>query len=327
MPVADRIQRRRLALTLLAAMLAVLVLAASGAGLARAQQTQLTLDDFDDAGLDVEIAVLVQADDTITGSLLWARGRFGDAGTLLDGGSSGVIPMLSDPAHSDDPSENGGNLIRIRRNDGGAVVINDDGTLGLRPYFGTGGAGSDLRIYFQTQDDGAAHTAVSDSGVRGDGGGGYQVFNLNSETEAVVNAISGGERYIFALARPGAPAFTAGTADREVAENQPSGTNVGAAVTATDPQGETVSYSITGSNPAGFTVTSAGQIQTGQELDHEAAPSYTVTLRAEDPGGLYSTIEVTVSVTNVNEVPAFDSDTATRSVDENSPGGTNVGDR
>ena len=188
---------RNLAITLF------LLLAISAAGWflpasdARAQ-TLLTLADFDAAGLDVEILVLIQANDTITNNMLWARGRFGSEGGLLDGGASGAIPMLSAPAHPDDPDPSDGNLIAIRR--GASIRINDDGGLHLGTYVSATGAGNDLRVYFQTADDGVASTALN--GNLGNVGGNFANITLNTETEAVANAISGGERYIFALARP-----------------------------------------------------------------------------------------------------------------------------
>ena len=120
------------------------------------------------------------------------------------------------------------------------------------------------------------------------------------------------------------PAFSGSTASRSVDENEDIGTDVGSPITATDPESNNISYSITGTNTAGFTVTSGGQIQTGEELDHEATDSYTITLRAAATGGS-DTISVTIAVNDVNEVPAFSSATASRSVAENSGANTNVG--
>ena len=121
------------------------------------------------------------------------------------------------------------------------------------------------------------------------------------------------------------PEFSGSSATLDIPENLPAGTKVGAAVTATDPEGDTVTYSITGANPGGFTVDSgSGQIRNGQSLDHESASSYTITLQASAAGGS-DTIPVTINVTNVNEAPVFPAETATRSVAENSPGGTRVG--
>ena len=140
------------------------------AGPARGQE-ELTLADFDGTGLDVEILVLVQAsEDFDTSNVLWGRGRFHGVngyGTLLDGGTSDVIPMLSPPAHPNDPDPADGNLIRIRRDnsDGSSVTLNDDGGLHLSSYFDTG-AGNDLRVYFQTT-AGVAYTAIADTGALG----------------------------------------------------------------------------------------------------------------------------------------------------------------
>ena len=122
-----------------------------------------------------------------------------------------------------------------------------------------------------------------------------------------------------------APYFPSDTAARSVPENSASGTNVGTPVTATDDDGDTLSYSITGDNPEGFTVTAAGQIQTGRELDHESTASHTITLQAEDPGGLADTVQVTISVTDVNDPPRFPSPSAAFTVHDETAAGANVG--
>ena len=100
------------------------------------------------------------------------------------------------------------------------------------------------------------------------------------------------------------PAFSSTTATRSVNEGLAIGSNVGAAVAATDPESNTITYSITGTNTGGFTVTSSGQIQTGQVLDREDVDSYTINLRAQATGGS-DTISVTITVANVNEAPSF----------------------
>ena len=154
--------------------------------------------------------------------------------------------------------------------------------------------------------------------------------NGNSYTFRVraCNPVGCGSSSAAASATPNAqnrpPAFSADTASRSVDENESVGINVGAAVTATDPESDAIGYSITGANPGGFTVTSSGQIQTGQVLNHEAAASYTITLRAVANGGA-DTIAVTVTVNDINEAPAFASGATTRSVPENAGANTNVG--
>ncbi len=110
------------------------------------------------------------------------------------------------------------------------------------------------------------------------------------------------------------PEFPADTATRSVAENSAAGTNVGAAVTATDPDGDTVEYSLAGTDAGKFDIDSAtGQITvgTGTSLDHEANVSYSVTVNATDnkndsgasDPAVDDTIAVTISVTDVNEPP------------------------
>ena len=88
-------------------------------------QTALTLADFDDTGLDVEIAVLIETGASIFDGTLYARAQFGADGDLLDGGTGGVIPFLSAPAHPDDPAVNDGNLIRIRRLGASGLLLNE----------------------------------------------------------------------------------------------------------------------------------------------------------------------------------------------------------
>ena len=90
-----------------------------------------------------------------------------------------------------------------------------------------------------------------------------------------------------------------------IAENTPAGQDIGTPVTATDPdQSDTVAYSLDPTSALVFQIGSAtGQIQTKGSLNHETGPSYTVTVTALDPGGLTDTIDVTITVTDVDEPP------------------------
>ena len=105
-----------------------------------------------------------------------------------------------------------------------------------------------------------------------------------------------------------APQFPATNMTRSVPENSPAGTAVGAVVTATDANADdTLTYSLEGTDAPSFTIdSSAGQIETrsGVSYNHEAKPSYSVTVRAADGDGLSDTIDVTINVTDVNEQPA-----------------------
>ena len=92
---------------------------------------------------------------------------------------------------------------------------------------------------------------------------------------------------------------------REVAENTPAGTNIGAPVVANDP-GDVLTYSLSGTGEASFDIVrSSGQLQTKAALDFETTNSYTVTVTATDPFGAEAEVTVTITVTNVNEAPTF----------------------
>ena len=87
-----------------------------------------------------------------------------------------------------------------------------------------------------------------------------------------------------------------------VAENTPSGTEIGAPVTTTDPDGDTLTYSLVGGYASAFSVVaSTGQLKTRTALDYEAKNSYALSVRARDPSGSYVNIAVEITVTDVDE--------------------------
>ena len=102
-----------------------------------------------------------------------------------------------------------------------------------------------------------------------------------------------------------APVFSEGaSASRSVAENSAPGTAVGSQVTATDGDGDTITYSLAGTDASLFSIDSSnGQISVAQgtALDFETKASYSIRVDARDPSGARDSIDVTVSVTNVNE--------------------------
>ena len=103
-----------------------------------------------------------------------------------------------------------------------------------------------------------------------------------------------------------APDFGADSATREVAENSDAGTNVGAAVTATDGNDDPLTYTLEGTDAASFAIVSAsGQIQTksGVTYDYETTPSYAVVVKADDSNGGTDTIAVAINLLDVDEAP------------------------
>ena len=94
--------------------------------------------------------------------------------------------------------------------------------------------------------------------------------------------------------------------EREVAENTPAGTNLGAPIAANDP-GDVLTYSIeTTGDAASFSINRVtGQLQTKEALDYEESQNrvFAVTVTATDPFGSPITSVVTITVTDVNEDP------------------------
>ena len=106
------------------------------------------------------------------------------------------------------------------------------------------------------------------------------------------------------------PQFPADTAARSVNENTAAGTNVGAAVTATDDDNDTLTYALTGADAGFFDFdTASGQITVKAALNYEATASYSVTVTVHDGKNAAGetdaseddTIAITISVLNVDE--------------------------
>ncbi len=97
---------------------------------------------------------------------------------------------------------------------------------------------------------------------------------------------------------------------RSVAENTAAGANIGAPVGATDADNDALTYTLGGDDAASFTIVpSTGQLQTLAALNFEGKNSYSVTVSASDrkdatgnaDTAIDATIDVTISVTNVDE--------------------------
>ena len=90
------------------------------------------------------------------------------------------------------------------------------------------------------------------------------------------------------------------TGARSMAENTASGELVGDPVAATD--NDVLTYTLGGDDSASFGIDlTTGQLMTEAELDYETKDTYSVTVTASDSGGLSDSIDVTITVTNVDE--------------------------
>ena len=104
-----------------------------------------------------------------------------------------------------------------------------------------------------------------------------------------------------------APTFPSAATTREVAENTVAGEDIGAPVAATDADNDALTYALSGTDAASFDIISAtGQLQTKAALDYETKATYSVTLTASDSGGLSDSIDVTITVTDVDEAGTGD---------------------
>ena len=238
----------------------------------------------------MELLALVTAGDT---TLWYARGRFGDSGTLVEG-ELGIGP-------------DNNNLIRLREgSQGGDLLINHDSSsvLGFATYFGAGGAGEDLTLHIQLSATDVYSVLVTDNLKTV--GGGYATINLiPSGGRQAINDVDVGDRVIIAFTRPAnaAPAFADDSYSRSVSETALVGATVGTPITATDANGDTLGYGLSGTGAADFAVSTTGQITVASVLDYETTPTYSLTLTALDTGGLTDTAAVTITVTDEDERP------------------------
>ena len=124
-----------------------------------------------------------------------------------------------------------------------------------------------------------------------------------------------------------APTFPGAATTRTVDENTVAGEDIGAPVAATDAdEDDALTYTLSRTDAASFDIISAtGQLQTKAALDHETRDSYTVTVTATDEEGLSDAITVTINVADVEENPVFPGEATTRSVDENTVAGEDIG--
>ncbi len=131
-----------------------------------------------------------------------------------------------------------------------------------------------------------------------------------------------------------APVFSDGASTtRSIAENTAANMNIGSAVSATDDDGDTLTYSLSGTDSASFDIdTTNGQLKTKAALDYETKASYAVTITVKDGDEASDTINVTINITDVEEVapanaPVFtEGESATRTVAENTAAAQNIGD-
>ena len=108
------------------------------------------------------------------------------------------------------------------------------------------------------------------------------------------------------------------------------------AIMATDPNGDLMMYSLEGGDADSFSIGRiTGQLSVGDgtKLDYESdKKTYSFMVKATDPSGADGTVDVTITLKDVDEgpelnsAPEFDAETAERSVAENTAAGEDIGD-
>ncbi|MCY4571889.1 MAG: cadherin domain-containing protein, partial [Gemmatimonadetes bacterium] len=115
-----------------------------------------------------------------------------------------------------------------------------------------------------------------------------------------------------------APTITAGGATHNYAEN---GTAAVATYTATDPEGTTISWTLEGDDAADFDISTGGVLTFDSTPDREDPDDdntdnvYEITVKASD-GTLSDTLDVEITVTNVDEVPTLSGATSVTKVED-----------
>ena len=103
------------------------------------------------------------------------------------------------------------------------------------------------------------------------------------------------------------PEFPSAATTREVAENTVAGEDIGAPVAASDADDAALTYTLSGTDTASFAIDSdTGQLMTLAALDYETKATYSVTVTASDSGGLSDSIDVAITVTDVDEAGTGD---------------------
>ena len=145
---------------------------------------------WDRTGLTVEFAALITSGGS--GGTLFAIPPRGTTGTLDDG------DFLVGP--DDAP------ITRILVS-GDTLTFNDNSAFAWSVHYGSGGAGENQSIHFQTESDGTYEAPISDI-LRATNplGGGFLTITMPTALATIVNGISGGNSFIVGFYEAGVPA-------------------------------------------------------------------------------------------------------------------------
>ena len=138
---------------------------------------------------------------------------------------------------------------------------------------------------------------------------------------------------VIAATETSPPVFNTGlNTTPEIAENTTAGTNIGTPITAMDADTtDTLTYRLMAHTDdaddyLSFTIDNMGQLKTkaNVDLDFEIQSTYKVMVEVTD-SIFTTTIDVTITLKDVNEAPTFATATDTRDIAENTTAGVNIG--
>ena len=137
------------------------------------------------------------------------------------------------------------------------------------------------------------------------------------------------------------PEFDTSAVELEIDENTATNTNIGSLIAALDPESDELTYSLVGSDSHWFDIdTSSGQIKTKALLDRESPFDsdedniYEMRVWVTDgqntegntDTSVDDSIDLTITVADVNEPPEFDTSAVELEIAENTATNTNIGD-
>ena len=176
--------RWRFAFLITALIIVVSALLAIPVSSLTAQDNALSLTDFEQSGLEVEVLALFEAGGSET---LYSdpNSRWGQSGSLV----SGDIALSEDTSIS---------RIMVPNTDGSLLRLNHNGSLVFRDYIDASGSGHDLTVWIQTDVATVSFPANDVQSV----GNSYINFNVPTSSRYVLTDFVQDDRFILALTRP-----------------------------------------------------------------------------------------------------------------------------
>ena len=149
-------------------------------------QGQLTLDDFDDTGLDADLLALVETGSVASGTWTVLYRTLPAVGSL----AAGELGLGS--------GNSALTLIEWRGDAVNDLRVQNGTDLDLDSYFGSGGSGADLTLRVQTL-SGTGTGALQSAGAT------VARFDMDADAKTILDGLSDGDRLIVAFTRAGQP--------------------------------------------------------------------------------------------------------------------------